>query len=64
MALGFEEKLKRIEEIVRELEDGDLPLEECVKLYEEGMNLIKECKETLERVKQRVVFLSTERMEG
>ena len=42
-APGFEESLKRLEEIVDALEAGNAPLEESIKLYEEGMKLAKSC---------------------
>jgi exodeoxyribonuclease VII small subunit len=56
----FEEAMERLEEIVRELEDGDLPLEESLKAFEEGMNLIKFCSEKLEEVERKVTKLVKE----
>jgi exodeoxyribonuclease VII small subunit len=40
---SFEESLKRLEEIVNALEQGDVPLEESFRLYEEGIRLSKAC---------------------
>lgn len=40
--LNFEEKMKRIDEIVKIISDGNLSLEENMKLYEEGQKIIKE----------------------
>ena len=42
-SLTFEESLVRLEEIVRHLEKGDLPLGDTLKLYEEGTGLIASC---------------------
>jgi exodeoxyribonuclease VII small subunit len=39
----FEESLQRLEEIVNALEQGDVPLEESFRLYEEGIQLSKAC---------------------
>jgi len=40
---GFEEALARLEAIVKGLEDGDLPLEESLRLFEEGVSLTRLC---------------------
>lgn len=52
--LTFEESLKRLEEIVETLEAGNAPLEESVKLYEEGMTLSKSCMSRLNDAKLRL----------
>jgi exodeoxyribonuclease VII small subunit len=39
----FEEALRRLEEIVQRLEQGDVPLEQAMQLYEEGINLSRVC---------------------
>lgn len=57
---NFETSMKRLEEIVQELEKGDLPLEESLKVFEEGMSLIKFCSEKLEEVEQKVTMLVKE----
>jgi len=51
----FEEKLKKLETIVEKLSSPDLPLDESLKLFEEGVNLVKELNEELNRAKGRVV---------
>lgn len=40
---NFESKLARIEQIVKELEGGNVPLEQAVKLFDEGKTLAREC---------------------
>lgn len=54
---SFEESLGRLEEIVRKLEGGDLPLEESLKLYEEGTKLSRECMARLDQAQQRIEML-------
>ena len=43
----FEESLKRLEDIVERLERGDVPLDESLRLYEDGLQLSKACSERL-----------------
>ena len=43
----FEESLHRLEEIVQRLEQGDVPLEQAMQLYQEGVALSKACAEKL-----------------
>ncbi|MCX7910170.1 MAG: exodeoxyribonuclease VII small subunit [Endomicrobia bacterium] len=50
----FEEALKRLEEIVSKLETSEVPLEETISLFEEGMELVKFCNQKLEEVKHKV----------
>lgn len=50
----FEASLRRLEEIVARLEAGELPLEETLRLFEEGQGLVKTCDGLLERAEQRV----------
>ena len=56
-AFRFEDALSRLEDIVRHLEKGDLPLEESLALYEEGTGLIKTCSKLLDEAEQKVVKL-------
>jgi exodeoxyribonuclease VII small subunit len=60
---AFESSLKRLEAIVEELEKGNIPLEDCLKLYEEGIQLSKQCLETLNKAEIRLKRLSKD-MEG
>lgn len=53
----FEEAMGRIEEIVRQLESGEKPLEEALSLFEEGTSLIKTCSKQLDEAEQKVVKL-------
>ena len=55
--LSFEQSLSRLDEIVRHLEKGDLPLSESLSLYKEGTGLIKSCSKMLDEAEQKVVKL-------
>ena len=55
--LSFEESLSRLDEIVRHLEKGDLPLSDSLALFEEGTGLLTACSKMLEEAEQKVVKL-------
>ena len=55
--LSFEQSLARLDEIVRHLEKGDMPLSESLSLYEEGTALLTSCSKMLDEAEQRVVKL-------
>ena len=55
--LSFEQSLARLDEIVRHLEKGDLPLSESMALFEEGTGLLGECGKMLDEAEQKVVKL-------
>ncbi len=55
---SFEHSLGRLEKIVSSLEQGDIPLEESLKMFEEGIQLSKECMETLNRAELRIKQLT------
>lgn len=59
----FEDAMSRLNEIVRRLEEGDVPLEESMKLYEEGMRLGAQCRSILADAEQRIKRLASE-LEG
>ena len=53
----FEENMARLEEIVGKLEKGDAPLSDSLKLFEEGTELIAQCRTELDKAEQQVVKL-------
>lgn len=55
--ISFEQALERLEGIADSLENGDFSLEESIKLYEEGVNLIKLCNSKLEGVESSIKIL-------
>lgn len=53
----FEQSLARLEEVVRKLESANLPLDQAMKLFEEGMQLSRDCQGQLEQAEARVEIL-------
>ena len=56
--LTFEESLARLEQIVAALESGNLPLEESLKVFEEGVALARHCGRYLEDAERRIEMLA------
>mgnify|MGYP003518993975 FL=1 len=52
--LTFEDKIKLLEEIVKELESGEVPLDDAINKYTEAMKLAKECSDKLNKVSEKV----------
>lgn len=52
--MTFEDNMKRLNELIRQLENDKLPLEEALDYYKEGIDLSVECKKTLENAKLTV----------
>ena len=57
MGLNFEEAMARLEQIVRALEGGNVPLDESLTLYEEGVKLVKLCSSRLDNAEKRIKIL-------
>ena len=55
--LSYEQSIARLDDIVRSMERGDVPLEEALKLFEEGAGLIASCNKMLDDAEQMVVKL-------
>ena len=55
--LNIEHSLERLEIIVSKMESGEVSLEKSLVLFEEGMNLIKECQGDLKKAEQRIEHL-------
>ena len=53
--MSFEESIQRLEQIVRALERGDVPLEESLKLFQEGTALIQSCGKLLDEAQLQVM---------
>ena len=56
--LAFEQAIARLDEIVKQLEGGNAPLDASLKLFEEGVGLVAACKKQLDAAEQRVKFLT------
>lgn len=54
---SFEQSMEQLEEVVRLLEQGNVPLEEAIELYKRGMTLSKSCHETLQRAEEQLITL-------
>ncbi len=50
----FESSLKKLEKIVSELEEGDLPLEKSIKAFEEGIKLTRNCQKMLSEAELKI----------
>lgn len=57
---NFEEIMKRLEEVTNKLEKEQLPLDESVKLFEEGIELSKKCNSKLEEAEKKITVLINE----
>lgn len=58
MSKNFEENLENLENLVKELETGDVPLEEAIEKYTKAMKLIKECDEALNESKEKIAKIN------
>jgi exodeoxyribonuclease VII small subunit len=53
----FEMAMKQLEQIVQDLESGDMPLETAIKKFEEGIKISKYCSEKLDESEKRITLL-------
>ncbi len=58
MELNFEDKIKRIEEIVNSLENDELSMDSMLNLYEQGTALIKECRNYINSAELKFINIS------
>ncbi len=56
----FEKNLTELEQLVEAMEDGELPLEESLKKFEQGIQLIRSCQTALTEAEQKVEILTKE----
>ncbi len=57
MAKSFEEQIEELEQIVNQLEKGDLSLDDSVAKFEEGIKISKECNKILEKAEKKITIL-------
>ena len=57
--VSFESNMQRLEQIVRAMERGDVPLEESLKLFQEGTELVRNCNQLLENAQLQVKKIMT-----
>lgn len=55
--IQFEKSLLELEDIVKKLEQGDLPLEDALKFYEKGIHLARKCQSDLTQAEQKIEIL-------
>jgi exodeoxyribonuclease VII small subunit len=55
--MDFEKKLSRLEQIVDKMEKGELPLDESLKLFEEGVKISRECQSQISDAEMKVKLL-------
>jgi exodeoxyribonuclease VII small subunit len=58
--IGFEQAMEQLEMIVMKLETGDLPLEQAIELFQEGIRLSRICSSKLESVERKIEILLEE----
>ena len=58
--LGFEESIKQLTGIVAQIEQGEIKLEDSLDKYSQGMELIKHCREILQKAEQLIEKISAE----
>ena len=56
---SFEESMARLEQIVRAMEKGDVPLDEALKLFQEGTELVRDCGKLLDEAELQVNKIAT-----
>ncbi len=57
---SLETNLKELESIVAKMEQGDMALEDSIRSYEKGMLLLKLCQDSLKKIEQKVLVLSSD----
>ncbi len=62
--LGFEDSIKRLKTIVEKIEQGEIPLQDSLEQYEQGMLLIKHCRDILQKAEKRIEKISKEQSGG
>ena len=58
--IGFEESLRNLKDIVKQLENGEIELEKAMKLYEQGIKLAAECETMIKTAKLKIEELKSE----
>ncbi|MER2261763.1 MAG: exodeoxyribonuclease VII small subunit [Psychrobacillus sp.] len=61
--IPFDEAMLQLEQIVRQLEQGDVPLENAIELYQKGMELSKLCSDKLQSAEKQLVSFMGENKE-
>ena len=59
--MDFEQALQRLEQIVEDMENGNAKLDESLSLFEEGVALVKFCRESLDKAEKKVMMIQTDK---
>ena len=59
--MDFEQALQRLEQIVEDMESGNAKLDESLALFEEGVQLVKFCREALDKAEKKVMMIQTDK---
>lgn len=62
--VSIEENLERLDSIIEQLEQEDTTLTESMKVYSEGVGLIKDCEQMLDKVEKQIIELTKESDDG
>jgi exodeoxyribonuclease VII small subunit len=62
--LTFEQSLAKLEGIVTRVEEGQVPLEESIDCYAEGITLLKQCRQILDQAEEKIQLLSQSQAGG
>ncbi len=57
--LNFEENLEKLEELVKDLENGNVPLDDAIEKYQEAMKLAKVCDDKLKKAEETITKIVT-----
>jgi exodeoxyribonuclease VII small subunit len=52
--MSFEQSILRLDEIIKQLSEGEVPLEKSVQLYQEGLTIVGECRKNLDEAQMKV----------
>ncbi|KJS84898.1 MAG: hypothetical protein JM58_10000 [Peptococcaceae bacterium BICA1-8] len=61
--LNYEESVARLEDIITQLEQGQIPLEKSTTLFTEGINLVKTCSQYLDQAEEKIKVLVGDKLE-
>ncbi|KJS22455.1 MAG: hypothetical protein VR72_05235 [Clostridiaceae bacterium BRH_c20a] len=61
--LSYEESVARLEDIITQLEQGQIPLEQSTTLFTEGINLVKTCSQYLDQAEEKIKVLVGDKLE-
>ncbi|MEA3507997.1 MAG: exodeoxyribonuclease VII small subunit [Synergistota bacterium] len=59
--MGFTQNMEKLQEIISVLDEGKIPLEDAMALFEEGVTIVKACRDYLEDTRQKIELLDPDR---